>query len=128
MGKRKKEPTDKLHSCIIEAILEKKGKDLVSLELGKLPNAICQHFIICHAESTTQVAAIAENIEEKVEKELSEKAWQKGGYENSIWVVLDYVDIVVHVFQTEWRNFYRLEDLWADAKRTNYENEAVEKK
>ncbi len=122
MGKRKKESTDKLHSCIVDAIIEKKGQDIVSLELGKLPNAICKHFIICHAESTTQVAAIAENIEEKVIENLQEKVWQKGGYDNSIWVVLDYVDVVVHVFQTEWRNFYKLEDLWADATRTNYES------
>jgi len=121
MAKRSKLNTDKLHGCIIDAISEKKGNDLISLELGNLPNAICQHFIICHADSTTQVAAIAENIEEKVEKELDEKVWQKGGYDNSIWVVLDYVDIVVHIFQTEWRQFYKLEDLWADAKRTNFD-------
>lgn len=122
MGKRKKESTDKLHSCIIDAIIEKKGQDIVSLELGKLPNAICKHFIICHAESTTQVAAIAENIEEKVIENLQEKVWQKGGYENSIWVVLDYIDVVVHVFQTEWRQFYKLEDLWADATKTTFES------
>jgi len=122
MGKRKKDSTDKLHICIIDAIIEKKGQDIVSLELGKLPNAICKHFIICHAESTTQVAAIAENIEEKVIENLQEKVWQKGGYENSIWVVLDYIDVVVHVFQTEWRQFYKLEDLWADATRTNFDS------
>lgn len=122
MGKRKKESTDKLHSCIIDAIIEKKGQDIISLELGKLPNAICKHFIICHAESTTQVAAIAENIEEKVIENLQEKVWQKGGYENSIWVVLDYIDVVVHVFQTEWRQFYKLEDLWADATKTTFES------
>lgn len=128
MGKRKKEPTDILHNCIIEAILEKKGNDVLSLDLSKLPNAICQHFIICHAESTTQVAAIAENIEDQVIKNLNEKVWQKGGYDNSIWVVLDYVDVVVHVFQTEWRNFYKLEELWADAKRTNFDSETAAKK
>ena len=121
MAKRNKENTDTLHSCIIEAILDKKGKDIISLEVGKLPNAICQHFIICHADSTTQVAAIAQNIEEKTQLDLQQKVWQKGGYENRIWVVLDYVDVVVHIFQTEWRQFYKLEDLWADAKRTAYE-------
>lgn len=117
MAKRDKQKTDTLHSCIIDSIIDKKGNDVVSLDLGSLPNAICQHFIICHADSTTQVAAIAENIEEKVEENLKEKVWQKGGYDNSIWVVLDYVDIVVHIFQTDWRQFYKLEDLWADAKK-----------
>lgn len=120
MAKRNKQNTEKLHSCIIDAIEEKKGSDIVSLELGKLPNAICQHFIICHADSTTQVSAIAENIEDKVNENLQEKVWQKGGYDNSIWVVLDFVDVVVHIFQTEWRQFYKLEDLWADAKKTTY--------
>ncbi|MFP4556312.1 MAG: ribosome silencing factor [Bacteroidales bacterium] len=120
MAKRKKEATESLHKCIIDAILDKKGNGVVSLDLSKLPNAVCQNFIICHADSSNQVSAIAENIEEQVESELGEKVWQRGGYENSIWVVLDYVDVVVHVFQTEWREFYRLEELWADAKRTNY--------
>jgi ribosome-associated protein len=120
MAKRDKANTDKLHSCIIEAIQEKKGNSIISLELGKLPNAICDHFIICHAESTTQVAAIAQNIEDKTIEHLQQKVWQKGGYENSIWVVLDYFDVVVHIFQTEWRMFYKLEDLWADAKKRTY--------
>lgn len=123
MSKRKKEATELLHNLIIEAIQDKKGNGLISLDLTSMPNAVCKHFVICHANSTNQVSAIAENIEEQVEQELKEKVWQKGGYENSIWVVLDYVDVVVHVFQTEWRHFYRLEELWADAKRTDYDSE-----
>lgn len=118
MGKKKTENTQSLITCIVDAIEEKKGQDIVSLELGKLPNAICNHFIICHAESTTQVEAIAENIEDKTLEVLKEKVWQKGGYENKIWIILDFVDVVVHVFQTEWRQFYKLEQLWADAKTT----------
>jgi ribosome-associated protein len=120
MGKRKKDNSELLIKCIINAIDEKKGKEVVSLELGKLPNAICKYFVVCHADSTTQVEAIAQNIEDKVLEILGEKVWQKGGYENRIWVILDYVDIVVHVFQTEWRYFYKLEQLWADAKTTNH--------
>jgi ribosome-associated protein len=118
MGKKKTENSELLTTCIIDAIEEKKGQDIVSLELGSLPNAICSHFIICHAESTTQVEAIANNIEDKTLEVLKEKVWQKGGYENKIWIILDYVDVVVHVFQTEWRQFYKLEQLWADAKTT----------
>jgi len=120
MGKKKTENTELLITCIVDAIEEKKGQDIVSLELGKLPNAICKHFIICHAESTTQVEAIAGNIEDKTREVLKEKVWQKGGYENKIWIILDYVDVVVHIFQTEWRQFYKLEQLWADAKTTNH--------
>ncbi|MDD2196600.1 MAG: ribosome silencing factor [Bacteroidales bacterium] len=121
MGNRNKEKTDILHNCIIDAISEKKGSGIISLELGLLPNAVCKHFIICHADSSTQVGAIADNILDKVIEKTQERPWQKGGYENSIWVILDYVDIVVHIFQTEWRQFYKLEELWADAKRTKYE-------
>ncbi|HZJ73879.1 MAG TPA: ribosome silencing factor [Perlabentimonas sp.] len=120
MAKRDNENTEKLHTCIVDAIGEKKGNNIISLELGNLPNAICQHFVICSADSTTQVAAIAENIEIQTKKVLNERVWQKGGYDNSIWIILDYVDVVVHIFQTEWRDFYKLEDLWADAKKTIY--------
>ncbi|MGE0076775.1 MAG: ribosome silencing factor [Bacteroidales bacterium] len=116
--KKKTDSSDELLACIIDAIQEKKGKNLVSLEIGNLPNAVCKYFVICNAESTTQVSAIADNIEDKAIEKLKEKVFRSAGYENSIWVVLDYVDIVVHVFQTEWRKFYKLEDLWADAKAT----------
>ncbi|MGD9977775.1 MAG: ribosome silencing factor [Bacteroidales bacterium] len=120
--KKKTNPTQELLSCIIEAAQDKKAKNLTSLDISSLPNAVCNNFVICNADSTTQVSAIANNIEEKVQEKLDEKVFRSTGYENSIWIVLDYVDIVVHVFQTEWRNFYRLDDLWADAKVT-YHNE-----
>lgn len=114
--KKNNSNTDELLKNIIEAILDKKGKNVVSLEIGSLPNAVCKYFVICNADSTTQVSAIADNIEDRVLQNMKEKVYRSAGYENSIWIVMDYVDIVVHVFQTEWRNFYRLEDLWADAK------------
>ncbi len=114
--KKKTNNSNELLTCIIDAIQEKKGKNLISLEIGNLPNAVCSHFVICNADSTTQVSAIADNIEDKAIEKLNEKVYRSAGYENAIWIVLDYVDVVVHVFQTEWRNFYKLEDLWADAK------------
>jgi len=124
--KKKTNNSSELLSCIIDAVQDKKGKNLISLEIGSLPNAVCNHFVICNAESTTQVNAIADNIEGKVREKLNEKVYRSAGYENSIWIVLDYVDIVVHVFQTEWRSFYKLEDLWADAKVTAYgEQESI---
>jgi ribosome-associated protein len=124
MGKKREAlKVEPLVNCIVDAILDKKGKEVISLEIGKLPNAVCDYFIICHADSTTQVHAIAENIEIKVRENLNEKVWKSAGYDNSIWVVLDFVNVVVHVFQTEWRSFYKMEDLWADAQSKLYTDE-----
>jgi ribosome-associated protein len=124
MGKKRKAiDVEPLVKCIVDAILDKKGKAVTSLEIGTLPNAVCDYFIICHADSTTQVHAIAENIEYRVRETLSEKVWKTAGYDNSIWVVLDFVNVVVHVFQTESRSFYRIEELWADAKSKLYTDE-----
>ncbi|MBR7067032.1 MAG: ribosome silencing factor [Bacteroidales bacterium] len=107
-------------SCIVAAIQEKKGKQVVSMELDTLPNAVCSHFVVCNADSTTQVDAIAQNIEHRMETDLHERAYRTAGYENALWIVLDYIDVVVHVFQTEQREFYQLESLWADAQTTKY--------
>jgi ribosome-associated protein len=124
MGKKREAlKVEPLVNCIVDAILDKKGKEVISLEIGKLPNAVCDYFIICHADSTTQVHAIAENIEIKVGEQLKEKVWKSAGYDNSIWVVLDFVNVVVHIFQTEWRSFYKLEELWADAQMKLYTDE-----
>lgn len=113
--------TEELLSCIVDAIQEKKGKNILSLGIGSLPNAICKYFVFCNADSTTQVDAIANNIEDKVLERMGERVYRSDGYQNAIWIVLDYIDIVVHVFQTEWRNYYRVEALWADAKAIQYE-------
>lgn len=121
--KREVLKAEPLVNCIVDAILDKKGKEVMSLEIGKLPNAICDYFIICHADSTTQVHAIAENIEVKVREMFDEKVWKSAGYDNSIWVLLDFVNVVVHVFQTEWRGFYKIEELWADAQAKYYTDE-----
>jgi len=118
--KKKTNNSDELLACIVDAIQEKKGKNLVSLEIGSLPNAVCKYFVVCNADSTTQVNAIADNVEFRATEKLKKKVYKSAGYENSIWIVLDYVDIVVHIFQTEWRAFYKLEDLWADGKFTPY--------
>jgi ribosome-associated protein len=126
MGKKRKVlDVESLVESIVDAILDKKGKEVTSLEIGKLPNSVCDYFIICHADSTTQVHAIAENIEVKVNQNLNEKVWKSAGYDNSIWVVLDYVNVVVHIFQTEWRSFYKIEELWADAQTKHYTDEPV---
>lgn len=124
MARKKKENTEQLLKTIVEALAEKKAEGVVSLHVGKLSNAICEYFVVCSAESSTQVDAIASNVEDRILELCSEKPWKIGGYDNGIWIIIDYVDIVVHVFQTEWRQFYRLEELWADAPRVDYTDEA----
>ena len=114
---------EKLIDTIIRAIQDKKGKNIVSLDLSKIDGAICSCFIVCNADSTTQVAAIAAGIEEKVLETLGEKVWRVEGQQNALWIAMDYVDVVVHIFQTELREFYKLEELWADAPATRYEYE-----
>lgn len=112
---------EKLTGTIIRAIQDKKGKNIVSLDLSKIDGAICSCFIVCNADSTTQVAAIAAGIEEQVLEILGEKVWRVEGQQNALWIAMDYVDVVVHIFQTELREFYKLEELWADAPATRYE-------
>ena len=104
---------------IADAMLEKKAQDVVSLDLRSIGTAISDHFIVCNADSTPAVVAIADNVEDRM---IERKVARTQGKENAFWVILDYGDIVVHVFQTPYRAFYRLEDLWADAERTVYED------
>ena len=114
---------DKLLETIIEAIKDKKGKNIVSLDMRRVDGAITSCFVICNADSTTQVAAIAGGIEEEVEKQLDQHVWRIDGAANALWIAMDYIDIVVHIFQTEMRGYYKLDDLWADAPVTRYESE-----
>lgn len=107
---------------IADAMLEKKGQNVVSLDLKSIGTAISDHFIVCNADSTPAVVAIADNVEDRMIEKCQRKVIRTQGKENAFWVILDYGDIVVHVFQTPYREFYRLEDLWADADRTVYED------
>ena len=114
---------EKLIETIVGAIQDKKGKDIVSLDLSGFDGAICSHFVVCNADSTMQVEAIERGIEEKVQHDTGEKVWRVEGLSNGLWVVMDYVNVMVHIFQTETRGFYKLEELWADAPATRYEDE-----
>jgi ribosome-associated protein len=117
MGKKQKEVSDEsLVDTIIEAIREKKGQQIVKLDLQELKNTVCSYFIICQAESNTQVNALAENIEKQTSLKLKVPPHHIEGRINSQWVLLDYFGVVVHVFQREFRDFYKLEDLWSDGK------------
>lgn len=112
-----------LVATIVEAIQDKKGKNIVSIDLSGIDGAITSAFVICNADSTTQVGAIEAGIEEKVREITGEKVWRVEGLNNSVWVVMDYVDVMVHIFQTETREFYQLEKMWADAPSTTYPDE-----
>ncbi len=114
--------TKEIVSAVIEGILKKKGKDPISLDLTKIENSVCKYFIICHGDSNTQVEALADSVIETVREETGEKVWHKEGLSNATWVLLDYSDVVVHVFQKEYRDLYKLEELWADAKLTRYDD------
>lgn len=107
---------------IADAMLEKKGQDVVSLDLKLIGTAISDYFIVCNADSTPNVVAIADNIEERMIEKCKRKVTRTQGKENAFWVILDYGDIVAHIFQTPYRAFYRLEDLWADAEKTVFED------
>jgi ribosome-associated protein len=113
---------DLLLNNIIEGILEKKGQDIVDLDLTKVHNAVCDHFIICDAESNTQVNAIADSIEKKVKEKLNQRVGHREGLENALWILLDYHSIVVHIFQRDVRNYYKLEELWGDARVSHIED------
>jgi len=114
---------EKIVDNVIEGIRGKKGKEIVCINLSALENSICRYFIICHGDSNTQVSAIALGIEKVMEQKLNEKVWRKQGLENAHWVLLDYIDVVVHIFQKEFRDFYNLEELWADGQFDVVKNE-----
>ena len=114
---------EKLIDTIVSAIQDKKGKNIISLDLTGFDGAICSHFVVCNADSTTQVCAIADGIEQEVFEKLGQKVWRIEGQQNGFWVAIDYLDVVVHVFQSELRDYYKLEELWADAPMKRYEYE-----
>ena len=104
---------------IADAAIDKKAENVVSIDLRSLDGAISDWFVVCDASNTTQVAAISDNIQ-KVMKEEGHKLLRSQGEENAFWIILDYGNILVHIFLREYREFYRLEDLWADVPRKVY--------
>ncbi|MBI9039166.1 MAG: ribosome silencing factor [Bacteroidales bacterium] len=112
-----------LLNAIIKSIEEKKGKGLISLDFKNIENAVCEYFIICSGTSKVHVEAIADFIIENVKKKTKTAPWHKEGFENAEWILIDYANIIVHVFQEETRKFYKLENLWADADIKHYKEE-----
>lgn len=105
-----------LAEAAIRGIQEKKGSNILLMDMRGLPNSVTDIMVIATAESSTQVAAIADSVEDEVRKELAENPWHTEGYENALWILLDYVNVVVHVFQPDVRDYYQIEKLWADAE------------
>ena len=126
MQKIEKDNLPDLKELILEGIKQKKGKDIVILDFEKIESAVCQYFIVCHGSSNTQTDAIAGSIEKLVKENVGTRPWHKEGYENSQWILLDYGEAIVHIFQEEYRQHYKLEDLWADAEITRIEDDINE--
>ena len=114
--KKKKSPKEILTEAITDAMLDKKAGNPVVMDFSKLNSSVCDAFIVCHGNSRTQVEAIADGVISNVKIKTGLNPWHKEGLENAEWILIDYSDIVVHVFQDSKRNFYNLEQLWADAE------------
>jgi ribosome-associated protein len=114
----KKKKTDSsvvLVGAIINGMLDKKGKEIMSLNLAGVNSTVCDFFVICHGTSRTHANAIAESVEEEVKKQCAINPGRREGYVNGEWLLIDYLDVVVHIFQEPVRKFYQIEELWADA-------------
>lgn len=109
---------DQLIAAILSGIEDVKGKEINILDLREIENTVCDYFVVCEGTSNTQVNAIVNSIQKKVSKELKDKPWHIEGTDNAEWVLMDYVNVVVHVFQKHIREYYDIESLWGDAKMT----------
>ncbi|MFP4847244.1 ribosome silencing factor [Winogradskyella sp. PE311] len=118
---KEKTNADQLITTVISGIEEVKGKDITILDLREIENTVCDYFIICEGTSNTQVNAIVNSIQKLVSKTLKDKPWHTEGTDNAEWVLMDYVNVVVHVFQKHIREHYDIESLWGDAKITEIE-------
>ncbi len=123
MAGKKETSTEKLTKLIVEGIFKKKGKEVVVLNLESIENSICKRFIIAHGDSNTQVSAIADSVKETVREGNAEKPLNTDGAGLANWILLDYSDVLVHIFQESVRRLYNLEELWADAKLERIEEE-----
>lgn len=123
MGKNKTAiQSANISEVVIHGIQEKKGNDIVRLDLRNIHSSVADYFVVCHAESSTQVKAIANSVEEEVFKALGQEPYRKEGLQHAEWILLDYIDVVVHIFKTDKREYYGIEDLWGDAEIKFYQS------
>jgi ribosome-associated protein len=112
----------KIFKSVIKAIREKKGEHIVALDLRKIPEAVADFFVICDANNTTQVKAISDFVEDTIKNECGETPYRHEGHQARQWVLIDYVNIVVHIMHAETRKFYKLEEMWSDAELEEFDN------
>src|SRR5690606_2647998 len=112
----------RLSEVVIHGMQEKKGNEIVRLDLRNIRSSVSDYFVICHADSATQVNALARSVAEEVFKALNQEPWRREGLEHGEWILLDFVDVVVHIFKTDKRKFYGIEDLWGDAELEYYQS------
>ncbi|KHJ38294.1 ribosomal silencing factor RsfS [Pedobacter glucosidilyticus] len=115
-------PSTDISTFVVHGIQEKKGNEIVRLDLRNIHSSVADFFVICHAESSTQIRAIADSVEEEVYKASGQEPIRKEGLVHAEWVILDYSDVVVHIFKTDKRAFYGIEDLWGDAEVKFYQS------
>ncbi len=120
--KRKGASSEKLSDVIVKGMQEKKAADIVVMDLRKIKNAVADFFVICSGSSDKQLDAISDSIDAEVFKALNENPWHTEGKNNKEWMLLDYIDVVAHVFRKDQREFYALERLWGDADITEVES------
>ncbi|MBI9033742.1 MAG: ribosome silencing factor [Bacteroidales bacterium] len=119
---QKKNEAQLLAETVVSGMQEKKAREIVLIDLSNIENAISKYFVICHGTSNQHVGAISDSVEVEVEKVFDFSPWHKEGQRLAEWILMDYSDVVVHVFQESSRNFYKLEELWADAVIKRFED------
>ena len=122
-GRKKKEPRTVLIESVVAGMTSTKAKNPVILDFSGMKGAVCDAFVICHGSSRTQVEAIADHVVEEVKKQTGQNPWHKEGFENAEWILIDYSDVVIHIFQEERRKFYNIEQLWGDAPLTKVDTQ-----
>eukprot|EP01156_Anaeramoeba_ignava_P008858 Anaeramoba_ignava/a365740_4.p1 GENE.a365740_4~~a365740_4.p1 ORF type:complete len:121 (-),score=5.56 a365740_4:36-398(-) len=113
--------TKQLIEAAVKGLQDKKAVDIVTIDLSQIENTFCKHFIICHGTSNTHVGGLADSVIDTLIEDCKEKPFHKEGFENSQWILLDYSDVIVHIFQKEYRDHYQLESMWSDAKINHIE-------
>lgn len=120
--KKSRENSDELSKMVVKGMQEKKANEVTLLNLKKVPNSIADYFVICTGTSDTHLDAIADSVEKEVKENQHQNPWHREGNQNKEWILLDYVDVVVHIFKKETRQFYNLENLWGDAELIEVDN------
>lgn len=120
--KKSRENSDQLSKLVVKGMQEKKANEVTLLNLKNVPNSIADYFVICTGTSDTHLDAIADSVEKEVKEVQHQNPWHREGNQNKEWILLDYVDVVVHIFKKETRQFYNLENLWGDAELIEVEN------